>query len=234
MKRMFWLVPAILFTSVAVVSASGSRTLSESIPASSIEHLELDSGIGDVEIRAVEGANEIAVEVVLTPRRGGFFSSKRKAEEEVASASLSSTTKGSRLDLHIAPKARDDRRFEENWSIQIPASVTIKLDHGVGDIDIRGTHSGIEIDSGVGEVRVEAQTGDVSIDLGVGTAVVRAPAVNYASAEGEGGVGDARITAQGEKISSAGFVSHAATWEGKGNFHIEVSVGVGDAVITLN
>jgi hypothetical protein len=152
----------------------------------------------------------------------------------VEAASLSAEVRRDRLEVTIEPKADDDRRFEENWTVTIPASIAVKMNHGVGDIDIRGVEKGIEIDSGVGDVRVEAGGGDVSIDLGVGTAVVRAPAAVYASAEGAGGVGEANLTVRGEKISSGGFIGHSATWEGDGSFHIEVSVGVGDAVITLD
>ena len=217
-----------------VADAADSRTLTRSVPKGTIDRMNLDSGIGDIEIEAVAGAMEINVEVVLTPRRGGFFSSKRKAEQEVEAASLSAKTTGERLELTIVPEADDDRRFEENWSITIPAGIAVRLNHGVGDIDIREANAGVDIESGVGEVRLEVAEGDISIELGVGTAVVRSHAAAYASAEGAAGVGDARLTVRGEKISSGGFVGHAATWEGDGASHIEVSVGVGDAVIRLD
>ncbi len=233
MKRCAISVFLLVLVAALTADAADTRTLTRSVDAASITRLVLDSGIGDVEIIATPDATEIAIEVILTPRRGGFFSSKRRAEEEVEAATLSADIKRDRLQLKITPEADDDRRFEENWSIRLPATVAVKLDHGVGDVDIRGIDAGVEVDSGVGEVRVEVGGGDVSIDLGVGTAVVRGPAAAYASAEGSGGVGDARISARGEKISGAGFVSHSATWEGDGTFHIEVSVGVGDAVITL-
>lgn len=233
MKRCIILMSLLVGATVVTADAADTRTLTRSLDAGSVTRLVLDSGIGDVEIHATPDASEITIEVVLTPRRGGFFSSKRRAEQEVEAAVLSAEIKRDRLKLKITPEADDDRRFEENWSIRLPATVAVKLDHGVGDVDIRGIDAGVEVDSGVGEVRVEVGGGDVSIDLGVGTAVVRGPAAAYATAEGAGGVGDARITARGEKISGGGFVSHAATWEGDGTFHIEVSVGVGDAVITL-
>ena len=216
-----------------LAQAAGPRTITRNLSAAGIEVLDLDSGIGDVEIRAIEGIDEIHIEIILTPRRGGLFSSKRKAEQEVEAASLSTKTKGNRLSMQITPQADDDRRFEENWSIEAPAGINLEVNHGVGDLDIRGGIASIEVDSGVGDVFVEVAEGDITIDLGVGKAVVKAPAAAYASAEGAGGVGDARLTVLGEKISSGGFVGHAASWEGKGKDHIEVSVGVGDAVITL-
>jgi len=116
----------------------------------------------------------------------------------------------------------------------MPPRLTLKLEHGVGDVVIKGAAAGIELDSGVGDVEVEAPEGDITIDLGVGTGVVRAPAAAYGSAEAAGGVGSARITAEGEEIEGGGFVSHSASWSGNGAYRIEVSVGVGDAVIKLD
>lgn len=216
------------------VSAASSRTLTGSVPAASIEVLALNSSIGDVEITAVEGAQDVTIEVQLTPRRGGFFSSKKQAEREVQEASLSAEAEDSRLDLQIAPEADGDRRFEEDWRIELPRHVAVVITHGVGDIVVANTEARIEIDSGVGDIKLEIHGGDIAVDLGVGTAAVRAPAEPYASARGAGGVGDATIEVGGETISGSGFLGKSATWKGSGRHRINVSVGVGDAVITLD
>ena len=230
-KKLSSVILTLVFFALTV-HADGPRTLTESLPAGAIESLDLDTVVGDVEITARSNTDEVVIAVLLTPRRGGFFSSKRQAEREVAEARLSTTTAGQRLTLSIEPKSKD-QRFEEHWTIEIPARLEVNLDHGVGDVKIRGVAGGLGIDSGVGEILVEISEGDVVINLGVGTAVVRAPAGAYASAEGAGGVGDARISVQGTRISSDGFIGHSARWTGDGTFHIEVEVGVGDAVINL-
>ncbi len=227
------LVAIVLLASALSLDAAGPRILSHNEPATAIEVLDLDSGIGDVKITAREGVDDIAIEVQLTPRRGGFFSSKRQAEQAVEAAYLHVVSKGHRLVLRIDPPADEDRRFEEQWTIEIPAHIKLTLDHGVGDVVVLGIAAGLEIDCGVGDVDVQALEGDVTIDLGVGTAVVRAPASAYASAEGAGGVGNARLTVLGKRMESGGFVGHSASWTGDGSHQIEVSVGVGDAVITL-
>ena len=227
------LVAIVLLACSPSVDAADQRTLTHTEPAAAIEVLDLDSGIGDVMITAREGVDEIVIEVELTPRRGGFFSSKRQAEQAVEAASLRAISKGHRLVLRIDPPADEDRRFEEQWIIEIPAHIKLTLDHGVGDVVVSGIAAGLEIDSGVGDVDVQVLEGDVTIDLGVGTAVVSAPASAYASAEGAGGVGNARLTVLGKRIEGGGFVGHSASWTGDGRHHIEVSVGVGDAVITL-
>ena len=233
MKKLVLILPIILVCAMTV-GAAGPKTMTRAVPAGDIETLDLDSGVGDVTITAREGLDEVAIEVVLTPRRGGFFSSKRRAEEDVEAASLESAVKRDSLKLRISPVDDEDRRFEERWTIEMPARLRVKLEHGVGDIVIQGATGGIELDSGVGDVQIEVPEGDIVVDLGVGTAVVRAPAAIYGSAEAAGGVGNARITVDGEEIEGGGFVSHSASWSGDGSYRIEVSVGVGDAVIKLD
>jgi hypothetical protein len=232
MKKLFLVLPIILVCALTV-EAAGPKTMTRTIPASDIETLDLDSGVGDVTITARDGLDEVAIEVVLTPRRGGIFSSKRQAELDVEAASLEAAVKRESLRLRISPTDDDDRRFEERWIIEMPSRLKVKLEHGVGDIVIEGAAAGVELDSGVGDVEVEIPEGDITIDLGVGTSVVRAPASAYGAAEAAGGVGSARITVLGEKIEGGGFVSHSASWSGDGSYRIEVSVGVGDAVIEL-
>ena len=232
MKKLILVLPIILICAL-MVEAAGPKTLTRTIQASDIDTLDLSSGIGDVTITARKGLDEVAIEVVLTPRRGGIFSSKRQAEQDVEAASLEAAVRRESLELRISPADDEDRRFEEKWIIEMPSRLAIKLDHGVGNVVIRAAMAGIELDSGVGDVDVEAAEGDINIDLGVGTAVVRAPAAVYAAAEAAGGVGGARITVRGEKIEGGGFVSHAASWSGDGSYRLDVSVGVGDAIIEL-
>jgi len=233
MKKIIFVLPVILACAL-MVEAAGPKTLTRTIQAGAIDTLDLSSGIGDVTITAREAIDEVAIEVVLTPRRGGIFSSKRQAERDVEAASLEAAVKHESLKLRISPADDDDRRFEEKWIIEIPSRLAIKLEHGVGDVVIRAARAGIELDSGVGEIDVEAAEGDITIDLGVGNAVVRAPAAFYASAEAAGGVGSARVTVRGEEIEGGGFVSHAASWSGDGSYRLDVSVGVGDAIIVLD
>ena len=233
MKKLIFVLPVIL-ACAPMVEAAGPKTLTRTIQAGAIDTLDLSSGIGDVTITAREAIDEVAIEVVLTPRRGGIFSSKRQAERDVEAASLEAAVKHESLKLRISPADDDDRRFEEKWIIEIPSRLAIKLEHGVGDVVIRAATAGIELDSGVGDVDVEAAEGDITIDLGVGNAVVRAPAAVYASAEAAGGVGSARVTVRGEEIEGGGFVSHAASWSGDGSYRLDVSVGVGDAIIVLD
>lgn len=226
------IILAMLAACVHLAHAGDTRTLERQLSSSALKTIELDSGVGEVAITGRDDADTISIEVVLTPRRGGFFSSKRHAEREVAEASLRAEVVGTTLEVRLDPDS-DDRRFEEDWTIELPASMFVHLDHGVGNVVLRGVAGGLEVDSGVGDILAEIEAGDVTIDLGVGQAVIRALAELAASATGSSGVGSARLEVTGEKIESSGFVSRSASWTGNGTFHIEVEVGVGDAIIEL-
>jgi hypothetical protein len=232
MKKSMLVLPIVLFCALTI-EAAGTKTVTRTVEAGDIDILDLNCPIGDVTIEARDALGEVSIEVELVPRRGGIFSSKRRAEQEIEEASLEAQIKHDRLKLRISATDDDDRRFEERWTIEMPSRLRVKIEQGVGDVVIRGSANSVDIESGVGDVEIDAAEGDIAVDLGVGTGLVRAPASVYGSAEAAGGVGSASIVVRGERFEGEGFVSRSASWSGDGRYSIEVSVGVGDAMIKL-
>jgi len=212
--------------------ASDSRTLADSFSAGGLERVFLDIGVGDVVVTGTTG-DRVEVEVILTARRGGLFSSKRKAEREIEEATLDSHVGGSKLSLSIDSPS-SDRRFEEEWHVELPGDLLVKMDVGVGDVSIRRIAGGVDMECGVGDILIEAEGGEISVEAGVGEITVRAPIDAYGQVECAAGVGDARLTVNGEKIGGDGFIGAEVEWEGDGDATIEIEVGVGDATIRLN
>ena len=231
MKRI-WIVLAIALAIAAPISAAAPRILDGRVPAVDLETVRIDAGVGDIEITAVDDADEVSVTVELKARRGGFFSSLKKAQAEVDEAELRLDVSRGVLRLKISTES-DDRHFEERWTVELPARLGCDLDLGVGDIDVRGTSGDLTADLGVGDLTAVTVSGDLNIDIGVGGASVEAAAADYGAVDGSGGVGDAQLTVRGERISSSGFVGKSAEWTGSGEHIIEISVGVGDAKVTL-
>lgn len=214
------------------LTAGAPRILEGTVSAADLKTVQLDAGVGDIGIVAVEGGTEVSIEVRLKPRRGGFFSSLKTAQTEVDEAELRMDVAKGILRIEVETDS-DDRHFEENWTLELPARLDFNLDLGVGDVDVRGLAGGLTVDIGVGDLVAEEVSGDLEIDIGVGGASIRAAAVNYGSVDGSGGVGDTELTVSGEKISSSGFIGRSANWTGNGDHVIEISVGVGDAKVTL-
>jgi hypothetical protein len=232
MRRALY-ITCMLLAVASVATAAEQRTLTEHIPVADIETLRLETSVGDVSITGTD-SDVLTVEVELTARRGGFFSSLTKAERVVETARLEVLRREGILDLKIgADGDEDDRRFEERWTIQAPSRLAIMLDLGVGDADIVGIAGDIEVDAGVGDVRVEAASGNVYLDLGVGDARVVAQEAAYGIVECSGGIGDSRIDVGERRTSSDGFMGHATSWRGDGPGSIEIEAGVGDVVVIL-
>jgi hypothetical protein len=229
-KRSIVLLAVLLVA--APLWAGSPRTLDGMVDAVGIDKVRLDAGVGDIDVTAFEGSDRVSVEVVLKPRRGGFFSSMKKAQREVDEAELRMDVSRGVLRLEIETDS-DDRHFEETWTIRMPAALAFDLDIGVGDVEIRGLESELNIDVGVGDVVATSVSGDVGIDVGVGDARVEAVVSDYGKVSGSGGVGDAKLIVRGERISSSGFVGKSADWTGDGPHTIEISIGVGDAEVEL-
>lgn len=216
---------------IASTAVAAERTLSHTQSANGIDIVSFSAGTGDFELLAGD-TETIDVEVTLTPRRGGLFSSLKDSERQVDLAVLRADVVGDRLMLEVETDS-GDRRFEENWHVKLPSRSGVEIEAGVGDVTMRGVAGGMKLDLGVGDVELEAPDGDIFVDLGVGDAVVKAIAGSYGPVEASGGVGDARITTAGDRIVGEGFVGHSASWVGSGSHRIQIEVGVGDARVTL-
>jgi hypothetical protein len=216
---------------VATAATAAERTLSHTQSGQGIDIVAFNAGTVDFELIAGDGVT-IDIEVTLTPRRGGLFSSMKDSEREVEQAVLRADVVGQRLMLEIETDS-GDRRFEERWAVRLPSRSGVEIEAGVGDVTMQGVAGGAKLELGVGNVRVEAPDGDVFIDLGVGDAVVKAVAASYGPVEASGGVGDARIKAAGDQVEGEGFVGHSASWVGSGRHRIQIEIGIGDARVTL-
>jgi hypothetical protein len=226
-------ITCIMLAVAAVATGSEERILKDAVPVADVETLRVDTSVGDVSITGTDG-EVLTVEVELTARRGGFFSSLAKSERVVESARIEVLRRDGVVDLRIdAEGDEDDRRFEERWTIRAPARMSVVLDTGVGDVEIDGIAGDIEVDAGVGDIEVRAGGGDVTLDLGVGDARVIASAQAYGLVECSGGIGDSRIDVGDRRSSSDGFMGHSTSWRGDGAGTIEIDAGVGDVVVIL-
>ncbi len=232
MRRTLALAAAVIAVASMPAQAVETRTLSGRADAASLTLVALDAGVGDVEVLGTDG-DTVSWEVVLKPRRGGIFTSSRRGEEEVREASLNAEVRRGELRLEIDSPSHD-RRFEERWTIHMPARLAFELDFGVGDVRVLDLAGGVNLDAGVGDVTVETAGGRVKVEVGVGDVDVRAPVGAYGSAEVSAGVGDATVTVRGHSTDRGGFIGGSASWHGDGKDDISVEVGVGDGSVVLD
>jgi hypothetical protein len=92
----------------------------------------------------------------------------------------------------------------------------------------------LRVEMGVGQLDVDGLQGDLDVDLGVGEADIRTPRASAANVSVEAGIGDATIRGAGSDLESSRFVGARATWSrGNGKSDVRLHVGVGDATVRL-
>lgn len=93
----------------------------------------------------------------------------------------------------------------------------------------------VKLEMGVGDLELEGLEGDLEVDLGVGEADLNLDADKYKTADIEVGVGDASLKAAGRRRSSSGFIGRSVRWtEGRGPSRAKLHVGVGDASVRMD
>jgi len=92
----------------------------------------------------------------------------------------------------------------------------------------------VRVEMGVGELDVDGVEGDIDVDLGVGEAAVHAPRSRTNHVSIDTGIGDAQISGASGDIERRAFLGAHASWSGAGRSDVRVHVGVGEARVRLH
>jgi hypothetical protein len=205
MWRMVFLVLGLLAGNQAAM-AGEFHLIEKTFDIADIDTLDLDMHVGEAEVGPTSD-DKIYLVLKVYARRNWY--GRNKAAPEDAELDVRRSAKTLTLRLH-------DDDYREDWVVLVPARLAVDVDLGVGDIEIIGLSK------------------DIALDVGVGDALVRATADNYRSANGDVGVGDVDISSPtGTVHNERAMVSAESNWRGRGDYAINVDVGVGDAMIDL-
>ncbi len=207
------LLLASLIPATTALGSEPARTLHFSHVAAGVTEVVVESGVGDIEVIAGNGA-DISAEVKVTPKGGGWWSGSRSARE-LDALELHGDVHGQTLVLHVAPAGSHDHDFGEDWSVQLPKNLAVTLKVGVGD------------------VRVLDVSGDVEVKLGVGDVQVEGDYASFGAIHAACGVGDAEMRSPEGRVESEGFIGHTLDGHGTGKATISIKTGVGDVKIRL-
>lgn len=225
-----WAIVFVL-TLLLPASAAANRTLETAVPRNGATALALDTAVGDVTV-APSKDDSIHVLVKLTPRKAGFFSSRKAAERQVEAARLGVSRDGREVSLKIEGVSGEPR-FEATWTVSLPADMNLELAMGVGDLKVEGMTGKIDADLGVGDATLVTAAGELKIDVGVGDITLSAPAAAYATVECSTGVGEVTLRHDTTTLGGEGMVSKELSWKGPGDGSITLDTGVGSIEVVL-
>jgi hypothetical protein len=112
--------------------------------------------------------------------------------------------------------AVNTRGLSLHGTIRVPKGARVEVDMGAGELKIRGLDNDLDVDLGAGEIKVRmAERAVRSVRVGVG-------------------VGEGSLAVAGRDIEGSGWLGHKVRWgDGPGRAHVNVSLGVGEARVTL-
>lgn len=98
----------------------------------------------------------------------------------------------------------------QKWSVRIPKNIHLDIDLGVGEVEIDDFERTATIDVGVGEVDIDLEND------------------NYRLIDLETGVGDVDLRGFNNIDRERNLVNESIRWRGKGEYDLEIEVGVGE------
>jgi hypothetical protein len=214
MKKATLLLTAVMLSAVPAASADDIvRSFHQQIPTSAADKVHLDFPVGEVTVEAAEGS-QMDVDVKIACES---FTSR--CEERAKEVRLVYNTSGDQVTVEVKnwPKVSGAKGLHVVATVKVPRSLSVNVELGVGELNVKGME------------------GDLTADLGVGEVNIRLPKEAVGSVDLDTGVGESSLVAAGRRYESAGLVSREIKWhKGTGRAEVSVDCGVGEIDVVLD
>lgn len=218
----FAILPAALVMLGAVGAAAPAladddvtvRTDSAALPVQGARLLTLEVPVGEVTVTAGD-VDRVEARLEVRCDRGS-----RRCREKAADIRLRSQRSGDDLSMEVIgfPRHNGGKSLHADVEITVPRALAVRIEMGVGELEVRGVEGDVDVELGVGEVRVlvpESAVAEVTVDVGVGEA-------------------NLRPRPKGTRSSRFLFLGNEIDWDGgSGRSSISVELGVGEADVEL-
>ena len=202
-----------LLTALPVVADDEVRTIRESFEVGEHE-VRLEVPIGEVYV-SPSTAGQVEVELIIS-----CSSRSARCRERAEEIYLDSDLRRRSLALEVRGISQKlTRRPSVDVRLKIPAASALRLDLGVGELEIKDLTGDLEADVGVGEVDVfvaEEAVGTIRLAVGVGEA-------------------NLHPRRRGQSDSGFLFLGNELEWdEGPGSAYLVIDVGVGEVNVIVD
>ncbi|MEW6337411.1 MAG: hypothetical protein ACOY3Y_21525 [Acidobacteriota bacterium] len=209
MRRILQLAAVSLLAASPVAAEETLRTFTFGREAGVLTGVAIEAGVAEVEVVAAD-VTAVSVEVDIESSK-----SRSRVQKIVDRLELRAEERGGRLHLQVANAPDHDRDYSEVWTVQIPRTLALELEVGVGDLRILDVAASVSVEAGVGDIRIEGEHGA------------------FGRVRASCGVGDVEIRTPEGRADSDGFIGKSASHRGPGKADLDVEAGVGDITIRL-
>lgn len=239
MKR-FVLIWLLCWLPLVAQAATGNRTLQTKVSGQGVTELVVHAGVGQLRVTPSPD-DQVHVTVQLEQKSTNFlwffhWVSDTTAEK-ISRIKFEQQQQGQMLTFSLQyPDRLDEGDVKQNWDIQVPAKLMLKIDMKVGQMNVNGIAGGVDASLNVGEIVLNIPRGSVKSRVNVGQIRVASAAAEAGDIHLSSTIGDTRYYLQGQLDHSnmhhdgLGRTMHIT---GKGTDRVDLEVNIGDVSLHL-
>lgn len=224
----------------AAHATDAGRTLQTESPATGIAGITVNAGVGQLRI-SPSPDDRVHVQVTLEPKSEHFLWffhwMTQSAPEAVKRVTLQQQIQNGELTYSLAyPDHLDDGDVKQNWTIQLPARLSAKVDMKVGQVDVNGIGGGAEVNLNVGEITVNTPSGPIKATVNVGQIRASSETTQPGNINMSSTLGDARLYLQGQSVHEHAHRSglgRSIDVPGKGPDTMKLEVNIGEVSLHI-
>lgn len=168
MRQLTLISALVMALSATTAVADDVKVLEKTIDAKHFTSLVLDVPVGEINVKVAEGT-DISLVVELEADKNWLGRSS-----DISDASINLREKGSTLRLKV--ELEDDDNVKQSWTVKMPAEMAATFNLGVGAVDVTDLTSDIKVDVGVGDIDIKVDTSlyaSIKLDAGVGDTSIK-------------------------------------------------------------
>lgn len=234
-------VIALLFTLLPLAGqAAVKRTLQAVTPTADVTHVSINAGVGQLKVTPSTD-DKIHVQVQLEQKSQNFLWffhwMSNSTTKEIQQVTLQQQQNQGDIAYSLKyPDHLDESDIKQNWEVQVPAALAIKIQMGVGQLDLTGVAGGVDASLNVGEVSLNIPGGPIHVKVNVGQINATSASTRPGNIKLGTSIGDAHVYMPGninhEDVHHNG-LGRAIEVAGKGPDKMDLEVNIGEVTLHI-
>lgn len=241
MKRV---IPVLLLACLtfSVHAADPDRSLEASSPVTGVKQVTLDAGVGQIRV-SPSADDSVHVQVTLVRKSENFLwffhwmsQSTAKAMSQVT---LQQQEQNGTLVYSLKyPDHLDEGDVKQNWVVQVPARLAMKISMKVGQLAVNGIAGGVDASLNVGEMTLNTPGGPMKATVNVGQIRATSGSTQPGNIRLSTTIGDARLYMPGwnnrrDDMHHNGLGSSIDV-SGKGSDQMNLEINIGEVTLHID
>lgn len=226
---------------LAVRAADPDRSLQATSPAAGVNQVTLEAGVGQLKV-SPSADDSVHVQVALVRKSENFLWffhwMSQSTVKAISQISLQQQLQNGTLVYSLKyPDHLDDGDVKQNWDIQVPARLAMKISMKVGQLAVNGIGGGVDASLNVGDMTLNTPGGPMKATVNVGQIRATSGSTQPGNVRLSTTIGDARLYMQGRTsrndVHRNGLGSSIEV-SGKGPDSMQLEINIGEVTLHID